>query len=72
MIRGFEMGEDIKELPSEQSKIYYPSEDVVNNANVKEYEKMYEYSINNLEDFFCWACSAESNLTRNMDSAVAS
>ena len=57
MVRGFEMGEDIKELPSEQSKIYYPSEDVVNNANVKEYEKMYEYSINNLEDF--WEKDAE-------------
>jgi acetyl-CoA synthetase len=39
-------------------KFYYPSTLVVENANVREYDEMYRYSIANREEF--WATQAES------------
>ena len=33
--------------------MFYPSQDVVEQANVSEYEKMYQYSVENREQF--WA-----------------
>lgn len=39
---------------------YFPSNDIVKNANVKEYEKLYNYSIENREKF--WAAQAENLL----------
>ena len=37
----------------EKKDIYFPSEDIINQANVKEYEDLYRYSIENKEKF--WA-----------------
>ena len=42
---------------SAENKIYYPSDQVVGQANVKEYDELYNYSINNREQF--WAEQAE-------------
>jgi acetyl-CoA synthetase len=39
------------EINNEES-IYYPSPQVKNNANIKEYDKMYKYSIKNPEKFW--------------------
>jgi acetyl-CoA synthetase len=39
-------------------EVFYPSEAVIAQANVSEYEKMYEYSVNNREEF--WAEQAEN------------
>jgi acetyl-CoA synthetase len=33
-------------------KIYYPAQSVIDNANIKEYDKMYKYSIENPEKFW--------------------
>ena len=43
---------------SSENLLYHPSASIVENSNVKEYDKMYEYSINNREEF--WAEQAES------------
>ncbi len=43
--------------PSADQKFYYPSDDVLENAYVKEYDKMYKFSIENREKF--WAEQAE-------------
>lgn len=43
---------------TENSEFYYPSHSVIKNANVKEYEKKYQDSIENPEDF--WAKEAKS------------
>ena len=40
-----------------ENKIYFPSQEVINQANVNEYEKLYKYSIENREAF--WAEQAE-------------
>jgi acetyl-CoA synthetase len=37
----------------EKKDLYFPSEDIINQANVKEYENLYRYSIENKEQF--WA-----------------
>ncbi|MHB9141931.1 MAG: acetate--CoA ligase [Paludibacter sp.] len=37
----------------ENKGMYFPTEDIVNQANVKEYEKLYKYSIEHREEF--WA-----------------
>jgi acetyl-CoA synthetase len=37
----------------EKTNMYYPSEDIIENANVKEYEKLYKHSIENRDAF--WA-----------------
>ena len=37
----------------EKTNLYYPSQDILENANVKEYEKLYKYSIVNRDAF--WA-----------------
>ncbi|RYV04053.1 acetate--CoA ligase [Shewanella sp. OPT22] len=42
----------------EQSDIFYPSSEVTEQANVPEYDKLYQYSIENREAF--WAEQAES------------
>ncbi|MBM7073885.1 acetate--CoA ligase [Shewanella sp. 202IG2-18] len=42
----------------EQSDIFYPSSEVTEQANVPEYDKLYQYSIENRETF--WAEQAES------------
>ena len=41
----------------EKKDMYFPSEDIINQANVKEYEDIYRYSIENKEKF--WAEQAE-------------
>jgi acetyl-CoA synthetase len=41
----------------EKKDMYFPSEDIINQANVKEYENLYRYSIENNEQF--WAEQAE-------------
>ena len=41
----------------EKTNMYYPSEDIIENANVKEYEQLYKYSIENRDAF--WAEQAE-------------
>jgi len=41
----------------EDSSMYHPSEEIKNEANVKEYEKLYKYSIENREKF--WEEQAE-------------
>ena len=33
-------------------KFYYPSKDVLENANVKEYDNLYKFSIENREKFW--------------------
>ena len=33
----------------EKKGMYFPSEEIVNQANVKEYEQLYKYSIENRE-----------------------
>ena len=43
---------------NEKSEMIIPDEDVVKNANVTEYEKMYDYSIKNREKY--WAEQAEN------------
>ena len=48
----------IMENISSENLLYHPSASIIENANVKEYDKMYEYSINNREEF--WAEQAES------------
>ncbi len=40
-----------------EKKIYSPSSEVIDNATVKEYEKLYDFSINNPNEF--WAQQAE-------------
>ena len=40
-----------------ENKFYFPSQDIVNQANVKEYDELYKYSIENREQF--WAEQAE-------------
>ncbi len=40
------------------SDVFYPSEDIVKNANVKEYDSLYKHSVENREVF--WAEQAES------------
>ena len=40
------------------SDIYYPSQDVIDQANVPDYEALYNYSVENREDF--WAEQAET------------
>jgi hypothetical protein len=32
-------------------QIYYPSQSVIDNANIKEYDKMYKYSVENPDRF---------------------
>jgi acetyl-CoA synthetase len=39
-------------------KFYYPSQHVIDNANIKEYDDLYKYSIENREEF--WATHAEN------------
>ena len=46
------------EKSSTNSDLIVPHEEVVKNANVNEYEKLYEYSIKNREKF--WAEQAET------------
>ena len=41
----------------EKKDMYFPSEDIVKQANVKEYDDLYAYSIGNKEQF--WAEQAE-------------
>jgi len=41
----------------EKTNMYFPSEDIINQANVKEYEELYKYSIEHREQF--WAEQAE-------------
>jgi acetyl-CoA synthetase len=41
----------------EKTNLYYPSEDILENANVKEYEQLYKYSIENRDAF--WAEQAD-------------
>ena len=43
---------------SSGNNIFYPSQDVIDNATVKEYDELYRYSIENREKF--WAEQAES------------
>ncbi len=49
------MEENIK---TSSSEIYYPSEDILNNATIKEYQSMYKDSIENREAF--WEKEADS------------
>ena len=42
---------------SDNSKMYHPPKEIIKNANVKEYEKLYKYSIREREKF--WAEQAE-------------
>lgn len=42
----------------ENGTFYYPSQSVIDRANVKEYDEMYRYSIEHREDF--WAAQAEN------------
>ncbi len=44
------------ENPAE-NKMYYPSQEVIDKANVKEYDELYKYSIENRDEF--WAEQAE-------------
>ena len=37
---------------NKEEKIYYPSQSVIDNANIKEYEKLYQHSIENPEKFW--------------------
>src|ERR1035437_1342879 len=41
----------------EKKGMYYPTDDIIDQANVKEYEKLYKYSVENPE--FFWAEQAE-------------
>ncbi len=43
--------------PSQDQKFYYPSKEIIENANVKDYESVYKHSIENREKF--WAEQAE-------------
>ncbi len=53
----------------EQSDIFYPSSEVTEQANVAEYEKLYQYSVENREAF--WAEQAENlNWFKKWDSVL--
>ncbi|RLV59294.1 acetate--CoA ligase [Parashewanella curva] len=43
---------------SDKREMFYPSQDVIEQANVSEYEKLYQYSVENREAF--WAEQAET------------
>ena len=43
---------DVSETGLVEDKIYYPSEKILERANIKEYDKMYKYSITHLEEFW--------------------
>ena len=46
-----------KPKPMNGEKYYYPSNDIVENATVKEYDLLYKYSVENREKF--WSEQAE-------------
>lgn len=44
--------ENQEEETIKQEEIFYPSKKVLEDANIQEYDKMYRYSVNHLEDFW--------------------
>lgn len=46
-----------KEIHKSEEEIYYPSQEVINQARIKDYDSLYKYSIENPEKF--WAERAE-------------
>lgn len=45
------------EVKNQTKDMYYPSQEVIDNANVKDYETLYQFSIKNRQEF--WAQEAE-------------